>query len=160
LRAGIVRLQAIDSEAREIVITEGEIDAITSWDYGRPALSVPFGGGGGQKQKWIESEFERMARFEVIYLALDMDSDGEAAADEIANRLGRHRCQRVQLPRKDLNECRKAEITTEEIRLCFERARPLDPPELRVLVLLPIALSTWSGQKAIRSRGAYCHSAR
>jgi twinkle protein len=122
--------QAIDSEAREIVITEGEIDAITSWDYGRPALSVPFGGGGGQKQKWIESEFERMARFEVIYLALDMDSEGEAAADEIANRLGRHRCQRVQLPRKDLNECRKAEISTEEIRVCFERARPLDPPEL------------------------------
>jgi twinkle protein len=122
--------QAIDPESREIVITEGEIDAMTSWDYGWPALSVPFGGGSGAKQRWIESEFDPMLRFEVIYLTLDMDAEGEAAADEIANRLGRHRCRRVHLPHKDLNECRKAGISTEEIRQCFERARPLDPPEL------------------------------
>jgi len=58
--------QAIDPEAREVTITEGEIDALTAWDYGWPALSVPFGGGGGAKQQWIESEFERLAQFEVI----------------------------------------------------------------------------------------------
>jgi len=122
--------QAIDSEVREVTITEGEIDAMTSWDYGWPALSIPFGGGGKKQQQWIESEFERIARFEIIYLALDMDAEGEAAADEIANRLGRHRCWRVRLPRKDLNECRKAAISAEEIRQRFEGARPLDPPEL------------------------------
>jgi twinkle protein len=130
--------QAIDSEVREVTITEGEIDAMTSWDYGWPALSIPFGGGGKKQQQWIESEFERIARFEIIYLALDMDAEGEAAADEIANRLGRHRCWRVRLPRKDLNECRKAAISAEEIRQCFEGARPLDPPSCCVRGCSPI----------------------
>jgi twinkle protein len=122
--------QVIDPEAREVTITEGEIDALTAFDYGWPALSVPFGGGRGAKQAWIESEFERLARFEVIYLALDMDAEGEAAADEIANRLGRHRCRRVILPRKDLNDCLKAGISAAQFRQCFEAARSLDPPEL------------------------------
>jgi twinkle protein len=122
---------AINPEAREVTITEGEIDAATAWDYGWPALSVPLGGGRGAKQNWIESEFERLAQFERIFLALDMDPEGEAAADEIASRLGRHRCYRVVLPRKDLNECRQAGISVEEIRRCFEGARSLDPPELR-----------------------------
>jgi twinkle protein len=122
--------QAIDPETREVTITEGEIDAMTAFDYGWPALSVPFGGGGGQKQQWIECDFERLSRFEVIYLALDMDAEGEAAAEVIANRLGRHRCRRVILPRKDLNECRQAGISAGDIRTCFEDARSPDPPEL------------------------------
>jgi twinkle protein len=122
---------AIDPEAREVVITEGEIDAMTAFDFGFPALSVPFGGGGGNKQAWIENEFERMARFEVIYLALDTDKEGDIAAEEIANRLGRHRCRRVSLPRKDLNQCLQDGITAAQIRECFEAARSLDPPELR-----------------------------
>ena len=75
--------QAIDPESREVTITEGEIDAVTAYDYGWAALSAPFGGGGGAKQKWIESEYDRLARFETIYLALDMDRAGEEAAAEI-----------------------------------------------------------------------------
>lgn len=122
---------AIDPDARTIVLTEGEIDAMTSWDYGIPALSVPFGGGGGRKQgQWIEGEYERLARFEVIYLALDMDAEGDAAAEEIANRLGRHRCRRVRLPRKDLNACLQAGIERAQICRCFDAASSLDPPEL------------------------------
>jgi twinkle protein len=116
---------------RECTLTEGEVDALTAWDYGLPVpLSVPFGGGKGAKQQWLESEFERLARFEVVYLALDMDPEGDAAAEEIANRLGRHRCRRVKLPRKDLNECRKAGISAAEIRAAFDAAATLDPEEL------------------------------
>lgn len=118
--------------ARECTITEGEIDALTAWDYGCPVpLSVPFGGGKGAKQQWIDAEFDRLAQFEEIYLALDMDAEGDAAAEEIANRLGRHRCRRVRLPRKDLNECRKAGIAADEIRACLDAAATLDPEELR-----------------------------
>jgi twinkle protein len=97
--------QAIPPNARSVVITEGEIDALSWAAYGYPALSVPFGGGGGGKQKWIENDFDRLDRFERIYLALDMDGPGDEAAEEIANRLGRHRCLRVKMPRKDGNEC-------------------------------------------------------
>lgn len=123
--------QAIPENAREVTITEGEIDAVTMWDYGFPALSVPFGGGKGGKQAWIECEYDRLSQFETIYLALDMDAEGNLAADEIANRIGRHRCRRVSLPRKDTNECRKAGITQSEIQKCFDGSASLDPPELR-----------------------------
>lgn len=123
--------QAIDPNARTVVITEGEIDAMTSFDYGFPALSVPFGGGKGGKQRWIESEFERMSRFEVIYLALDNDAVGDEAAEEIAGRLGRHRCRRLKLPLKDLNDCRKMGIADSEVRACFDTAASLDPAELQ-----------------------------
>lgn len=117
---------AIDPESREITITEGEIDALTAWDYGFPALSVPFGGGKGNKQAWITAEYERLLRFEVIYLALDADDQGNDAVEEIADRLGRHRCRRIVLPRKDLNACRQASISGDEIRKCFEAARSVE----------------------------------
>jgi twinkle protein len=121
----------IEPNAREVTITEGEIDAMTAFDYGFPALSVPRGGGGGAKQKWIESDFDRLSRFEVIYLALDMDGPGEEAVQAITDRLGRHRCRRVKLPHKDLNACRMADVKPDEIRACFANAKTLDPPELR-----------------------------
>ena len=116
---------------RECAIFEGEIDAMSGWDYGLPvSLSVPFGGGKGAKQQWIDSEFDRLAQFETIFLALDMDPVGETAAAEIANRLGQHRCRRVKLPRKDMNECRKSGISADEIRHAFDAATTLDPEEL------------------------------
>ena len=120
-----------NTNVRECTVTEGEIDAMTAWDYGLSVpLSVPFGGGNGAKQQWIEAELDRLAQFETIFLALDMDAEGDAAAAEIASRLGRHRCRRVRLPRKDLNECRKAGIGADEIRRCFDAAATLDPEEL------------------------------
>jgi twinkle protein len=60
-----------------------------------------------------------------------MDQEGDAAVDEIASRIGRHRCRRVILPRKDLNECLTGGVSPAEIRLCFENARALDPEELQ-----------------------------
>jgi twinkle protein len=97
--------QAIPENARSIILTEGEIDAMSWAAYGHPAMSVPFGGGGGGKQKWIENEYDRLDRFEKIYLAMDMDAPGDEAAHEIASRLGTHRCVRVKMPCKDGNRC-------------------------------------------------------
>lgn len=123
--------QAIDPNCREIVLTEGEIDALSWAAYGWPAMSIPFGGGKGGKQGWIESEFERMERFEKIYLATDMDPPGEEAAAEIASRLGRHRCYRVSMPYKDANECLVAGVAKEEMDRAILEARNLDPEGLR-----------------------------
>lgn len=122
--------QAIPVDAREVVLTEGEIDALSWAAYGHPAMSVPFGGGKGAKQQWIEREFERMERFERIYISTDMDKAGEEAADEIAHRLGRHRCMRVELPRKDANECLVEGVPKPEMDACIENAKGLDPVEL------------------------------
>lgn len=120
-----------NANVRECTIVEGEVDALTAWDYGLPCpLSVPFGGGKGAKQAWIESEFDRLSRFEIIYLALDNDAEGDAAAEEIAGRLGRHRCRRVALPHKDLNDCMREGLTKDEVHAALAAARTLDPEGL------------------------------
>lgn len=123
--------QAIPPDAREVILTEGEIDALSWAAYGWPAMSLPFGGGSGNKQQWIENEFDRMARFERIYLATDMDEEGNKAAEEIANRLGRHRCLRVTMPFKDGNECRIEGVPRDVMAKCITDAAHLDPETLR-----------------------------
>lgn len=123
--------QAIPPNARAVVITEGELDAVSWHAYGHPALSVPFGGGGGGKQKWIESEFDRMDRFERIYLATDMDGPGDEAALEIASRLGKHRCLRVSMPRKDGNACLVDGVTAAEMDTAIAGATWFDESGLK-----------------------------
>ncbi|WP_455481809.1 toprim domain-containing protein [Bartonella sp. B35(2025)] len=116
---------------RTIVITEGEIDALSLAAYGYPAVSVPFGGGAKGKQNWIENEFDHLEPFETIFLATDMDKTGEEAAHEIANRLGRHRCYRVHLPHKDANDCLTAGIDAATMAAAFSAAKNFAPEGLR-----------------------------
>lgn len=123
--------QAVDVNSREVMLCEGEVDCLSWAAYGQQALSVPFGGGKGAKQQWIESEFERMERFERIYLAMDMDRQGDEAAEEIASRLGRHRCYRVKMPHKDGNECLMRGVAKEEMDRAIAEAASLDPEGLR-----------------------------
>lgn len=123
--------QAVDPNAREVLICEGEIDALSWAAYGRQAMSVPFGGGKGGKQQWIESEFDRLERFEKIYIATDMDPQGEEAAAEISSRLGRHRCYRVHMPFKDANECLMQGVHKDVMDHTIKTAASLDPEGLR-----------------------------
>lgn len=123
--------QAIPDTAREIILTEGEIDALSWHAYGHPALSVPFGGGKGAKQQWIESEYDRLERFERIYISMDMDEPGEQAAAEIISRLGRHRCYRVSLPLKDANACLQEGLTKAEMDDALAQATSYDPDGLK-----------------------------
>jgi twinkle protein len=123
--------QAVPNDSREIVITEGEIDAMSWFAYGYPAMSVPFGGGKGGKQNWIENEFERLDRFERIYISTDMDKPGDEAAEEIASRLGRHRCYRVTIPRKDANQCLVEGVPQEDMDAAIRSAQSLDPEGLK-----------------------------
>jgi twinkle protein len=113
--------QAIPANARDVVLTEGEIDALSWAAYGFPA----------KKQQWIESEFDRMARFERIYLAMDMDKPGDEAALEIASRLGHHRCFRVETPHKDGNACLMEGVAKSVMESAIKKAVPMDPEGLR-----------------------------
>lgn len=112
------------------VFVTGNCDALTMAAFGFPAMSVPFGGGGKGKQNWIENEFDRMQRFEKIYIATDMDKPGDEAAAEIVSRLGRHRCYRVQMPYKDANECWLQGVSPEQMAALIASAQPMDPEGL------------------------------
>ena len=124
--------QAIPAAARSVVIVEGELDALAMHTLGYPALSVPFGGGTGEKQaKWIAAEFDRLAPFDRIYLALDADGPGQEATAEIVKRIGRERCFVLDLPHKDANACLLAGVTSEGCSKLVASARTVDPEALR-----------------------------
>jgi twinkle protein len=121
----------VPSNARQITICEGEIDAMTLHQYGITALSVPYGAGSGKKLSWIEHEHERLALFDEILLCFDNDHEGQKCIPELAERLGSHRCAIVHLPEKDANECLKKGISKQTIMACFQNADTLDPAELK-----------------------------
>lgn len=121
--------QTVDT-SKPLVICEGEIDAMTLYQYGFSAVSVPLGAGIGAKHKWIEFEFDRLEMFKEIYLCMDNDEEGQKAADYLASRLGHYRCRIVKLPCKDANECLMSGLTAEEVMHYFKNSLTMDPSEL------------------------------
>lgn len=91
----------IDDNVSELVITEGEIDCLSYQSVGIPAVSIP---NGVSDWSWIDVDWERLQRFEKIYIHFDMDEPGRLAAPEAAKRLGLHRSYIVECKFKDANE--------------------------------------------------------
>jgi twinkle protein len=116
-------------ELKELVIVEGEIDAMSLVQLGiEHTVSVP---SGASNQDWIESEYAWLERFDKIYLGLDSDAAGEAGADAIAARLGRWRCYRVRWPLKDANDCLKAGMGKDALMECIMKAEDMGPKDVR-----------------------------
>jgi twinkle protein len=88
---------------RKIVITEGEIDALTvSQAQGNkyPVVSLP--NGCGSAKKAILANLEYLKKFDEVILMFDMDEPGRAATEIAAKLLG-PRARIAELPRKDAN---------------------------------------------------------
>jgi twinkle protein len=120
--------QAISDNARSVTICEGEIDAITLWQYGFPALSVF---SGANNLQWIDVDYDRLDRFSEIFICMDGDEAGMQAVPQIVERLGNERCRVVRLPKKDANQCLQDGITKEQIAECFAAAVFITPETLR-----------------------------
>ncbi len=121
--------QALDSDTRWVVITEGELDAMTLHQYGIPALSVPFG---AKNHQWVDSEYPHLDRFDTIYLCFDSDEAGQAGAVELVQRLGSHRVKLIDLPGvKDPNEAHQKGVSRSYFDCALEDSRSIDPEELR-----------------------------
>lgn len=120
--------QAISDRARSVVLAEGEIDAMTWQQMGFPALSVWSGAGNVQ---WIENEWDRLSRFDRIYVAFDADEAGQAGAKAVVERLGRARCRVVSTIHKDANECLQRGFDRACFRDMIDAAKSMDPKELR-----------------------------
>ena len=88
-----------------IVITEGEIDAISvSQVQGHkwPVVSVPNGAQGAKKS--LMGQLEWLEKFETIVLMFDMDDPGRKAAEECASLFSPGKVKIARLPLKDANE--------------------------------------------------------
>lgn len=118
----------IQDNDSEIIISEGEIDALSWHSWSLPGVSVP---NGVADFGWVEIDWDWLARFEKIYVCMDMDEPGKAAAQEICKRLGLHRCYIVTLPKKDVNECLQAKVTREEMEKCLATAKAVELDEIK-----------------------------
>jgi replicative DNA helicase len=98
-------------EYDSVYIAEAEIDAMSIWTAGVHNVVSVTAGAKAFKQDW----YDRLERFEKIYLVMDNDKDGQLGARKLAKRLGLNRCYNVLLPDgiKDPNDFFKSNSVEE-----------------------------------------------
>lgn len=129
-------MTAVPEDAAELVIAEGEIDAITWSQYGFPAVSVP---GGATCTGWLEVCWDWLQRFKKIHISFDEDRAGRRKLVEVVQRLGMARTDIIRLPErpgttdryKDANECLQACVTAETMAACVANPEVLRPSALK-----------------------------
>jgi len=91
---GLFGLHTADEETTEIVLTEGEFDAMAVYQgTGKSAISLPNGASS------LPTEvLPLLERFRRIYLWMDNDGPGQAGLEKFAKKLGAHRCYHVRNP--------------------------------------------------------------
>lgn len=136
---------AVQDQGAPLIITEGEIDALTAIDCGfQTTVSVPDGAPAvrdGEKPEdlpEIDADREKEGKFEFVYrnrdalrrvkrfiIASDNDPPGQRLAAELVRRFGAARCHFVQYPEgcKDLNEVRM-QYGPDAVVRCISEAKP------------------------------------
>ncbi|SKA17597.1 twinkle protein [Enhydrobacter aerosaccus] len=90
---------------KRVIVTEGEIDALTVsqlQDNKWPVVSLPHGAQTAVKA--IKKDMDWLLSFETVVLAFDMDEPGQAAAKKCAEVLPLGKVRIAKLPAKDANE--------------------------------------------------------
>lgn len=100
-------LDAIKDE-NQVIIVEGEIDCLSMYEAGfYNVVSVPNGAGTGQQQlKYLDNCWQQFEDKTQIIILTDNDEPGNNLRDELARRLGKDRCYKVDYPPdcKDAND--------------------------------------------------------
>jgi len=107
--------------SQPLIVTEGEFDAISAWQYGYENVgSIPCGASGitGDWPTAIESAPK-------FYLCFDNDSAGQEGALKLGERLGLSRCFRVYPRMKDLNEYLQRGVSESYVDEIFTQAEPM-----------------------------------
>ena len=101
---------------KPIVIVEGEIDALTGMECGIPnVISVPSGAplkvadgkisaSEDKRFSFVWNAFDILSKAPYIVIATDNDTPGQALAEELARRIGKHKCRFTKFDEKDLND--------------------------------------------------------
>jgi twinkle protein len=103
----LFNIDAIAGQKR-VIITEGEIDAMSAHEAGFSAVcSVPNGATkGNQRLDYLNASWWAFNEADEVIIATDNDEAGIALKNELSRRLDRSRCREVRYPDdcKDLNE--------------------------------------------------------
>lgn len=153
-----LRLWNLDSLAEQsggtLIMTEGEIDALSWMTIGAPAVvSLPNGGtarpGEGDIKPEEDTSFAylwvgkglraEVNKFDKIILSTDNDDVGKTLRDELAIRIGRDRCWYLTYPEgcKDANEVLMKHGQDGLVAL-LDDAKPIVPPQLVSLTDIPM----------------------
>jgi len=103
--AGLWAQNVWPTKGRRVVVTEGEIDALSVaqvFQLRWPVVSIP--NGAQSAKKAIEANIEWLEGYEEVVLMFDMDEPGRKAAIECAPLFSPGRCKIAELSRKDANE--------------------------------------------------------
>ena len=128
-----LKLYNIDNcnEEEWLIILEGEMDVLAAYEYGINAVSVP---NGTSNLDWVESCYDWLNGFDKILIGTDHDKAGEEPVKKIADRLGRWRCYRLLLPKKDMNDCLMAGISKDIIMDCIVKAEGLGYNKIKAAI--------------------------
>lgn len=110
-----------------VIITEGEFDAMSFYEVGFQAVSVPNGASAGaQRLEYIDNCIDWLDKFDKIFIATDADAPGQTLSMELSRRLGRERCYTVSFPEdcKDANEVLTT-LNPQALKDCYYSAKPL-----------------------------------
>lgn len=120
----LIGWNAMGPNERSVVICEGEWDWLTLLQFGIPSLSLPNGASG---HDWIDNDYDHLLQFSDIVLAFDDDDAGNAAAETVANRLGKERCRRAKFDgHKDANAALvQGKWTADQFRNAVEAAKDI-----------------------------------
>lgn len=107
-------------EKSAVAIAEGELDCISLWQAGFKSVISP-GSGANSYGPWIE----QLDKLKQVWIAYDNDEPGQAAAKELAGRIGIEKCKNVQYPDgiKDANEYIQ-KYKSDDLRTLFAKAPP------------------------------------
>lgn len=98
--------QELFNHGKKLVITEGEIDALSvSQMNGNkyPVVSLPHGCGSAIKT--FKANMEWLNNFDEVIVMFDMDEQGQKAVKDVEGLLPPHKLFIARLPYKDANEC-------------------------------------------------------
>lgn len=114
-----------------VIVTEGELDAVALWDYGHRDVGLVSGTTGASG--WADAWLDLLEPYQQFVLAYDTDQAGDEGAAKLADQLGRYRCSRARMPRKDAGECLQEGVPAEQVRRAIEGASPLLDVKIRRL---------------------------
>ncbi|MFG1395888.1 DnaB-like helicase C-terminal domain-containing protein [Roseixanthobacter pseudopolyaromaticivorans] len=103
--AGLYGMHLWKEGGKRVIITEGEIDAVSAFqamNYRWPVVSLPNGASGARKS--LSANLEWLLKFEHIDLCFDQDDPGRKAVEDCVGLFPPGRLRIVRLPLKDANE--------------------------------------------------------
>ena len=124
--------QHLWNTGKKLVITEGEIDAMTVsqvQNHKWATVSVPNGCAAAKKS--IQNNWDYVTNFSEIIIMFDMDDQGQKAAQEVAELLPVGMAKIARLPFKDANECLMKGKADDIITAIFQ-ARAYRPIEIEL----------------------------